>query len=158
MWITRRDIRVRCPVCNKFYGVYDHSPERIYRHLDTCETLFYDIDAATAEYVSDDRNHQSLESYDLQFNKEERGGVKAIAMNMWDLYCRATKAYIPGADEKIVFDRFHLMRHLIDAVDKVRKLEHQLLKEHGEQILRGTKYLRLWSHENIPDWRKEQFD
>ena len=29
-------IRARCPVCEKFYSVYDHSPERVYRHLDTC--------------------------------------------------------------------------------------------------------------------------
>ena len=30
-------IRVRCPECNQFCGVYDHSLERVYRHLDTCE-------------------------------------------------------------------------------------------------------------------------
>ena len=31
------DIRVRCPVCDQFYGLYDHAPERVYRHLDTCQ-------------------------------------------------------------------------------------------------------------------------
>ncbi len=31
-----KGIRVRCPECECFYGVYDHAPERVYRHLDTC--------------------------------------------------------------------------------------------------------------------------
>lgn len=35
------DIRVRCPECEEFYGMYDHAPERIYRHLDTCQMKTY---------------------------------------------------------------------------------------------------------------------
>ena len=36
-----RDIQVRCPVCGKYYGIYDHAPERIYRHLNTCQMETY---------------------------------------------------------------------------------------------------------------------
>ena len=36
-----KDIRVRCPECGEFYGMYDHAPERIYRHLDTCQMKTY---------------------------------------------------------------------------------------------------------------------
>ena len=50
------------------------------------------------------------------------------------------------------------MRHVIDAVDQVRKDGHRLLKETGDQVLKGTKYIWLYSHGNIPDWRKEQFE
>jgi transposase len=35
------DIRVRCPECGKFYGMYDHAPERVYRHLNTCQMQTY---------------------------------------------------------------------------------------------------------------------
>ena len=35
------DIRVRCPVCDTLYGLYDHAPERVYRHLNTCQMLTY---------------------------------------------------------------------------------------------------------------------
>ena len=34
-------IQVRCPECEKFFGIYDHSPERVYRHLDTCQMQTY---------------------------------------------------------------------------------------------------------------------
>jgi len=79
--------------------------------------LVYTIDAATVEYVCDDRKQESLESYYQQFAANELKKVKAIAMDMWEPFIKATKAYVPGADEKIVFDRFHVMRHVIDAVD-----------------------------------------
>ena len=79
-------------------------------------------------------------------------------MDMWDPYIAATKAYVPKADKKIVFDRFHVMRHVLEAVDKVRKTEHHLLRERGEETLKGTKYLWLWSQENIPFWRQEEFE
>jgi transposase len=36
-----KDIQVRCPECGKFYGMYDHAPERVYRHLDTCQMKTY---------------------------------------------------------------------------------------------------------------------
>jgi transposase len=79
-------------------------------------------------------------------------------MDMWDPYIAATRAYIPDAKSKIVFDRYHVMKYVVDAVDKVRKQEHAELKEDGCEMLKGTKYLFLWSQENIPEWRREEFD
>lgn len=252
-------IRVRCPDCNTFYGLYDHGPERVFRHLDTCqmqtfihvrlprvncpehgvkqidpqfgesgsemtfafesfvlrvaaecnieatgrlcglswdqcwnaleravargqrrkvhripvrigvdeksiarghkyETLVYDLDAGTVEYVGDDRGQQSLERYYRQFTLDELDQVKSVAMDMWDPFIAATRAHIPDAGNKIVFDRFHIMGHVLDAVDKVRKSEHRQLHEVGDEILKGTKYLWLWSQENVPQWRKEEFE
>lgn len=254
-----RGIRVRCPECGTFYGIYDHAPERVYRHLNTCqmetyihvrpprvncpvhgvkqidsevgengsdmtyafeslvirvaqecsieatarlcglswdrgwnaleravdrgrarkehripsrigvdeksiakghkyESLVYDIDAGTVEFVWDDRGQESLESYYQQFTKKELSGVKAVAMDMWDPYIAATKAYVRDAAEKIVFDRFHVMKHVLAAVDEVRKSEHRELSESGEQTLKGTRYLWLWSVENIPLWRRGEFE
>jgi transposase len=102
------------------------------------ESLVYDIDAGTVEYVCDDRKQESLESYYKQFSREELSQIEAVAMDMWDPYIAATKAYVPDADKKIVFDRFHVMRHVLDAVDKVRKNEHRQLNEIGEQTLNLT--------------------
>jgi transposase len=122
------------------------------------ESLVYDLDGGTVEYVSDDRGQASLESYYRQFRKEELAGVEAVAMDMWDPYIAATKAYVPDAKKKIVFDRFHVMGQVLKAVDKVRTVEHKQLSQQGEEVLKGTKYLWLWSEENIPLWRREEFD
>ncbi|MFQ5561523.1 MAG: ISL3 family transposase [Nitrospinota bacterium] len=122
------------------------------------ETLVYNIDAGTVEYVCDNRKQESLESYYKQFKEQERKAVKAVAMDMWDPYIAATRAFIPHANKKIVFDRFHVMRHVLEAVDKVRKIEHGILKEQGNEILKGSKYLWLWSIENLPEYRQKEFE
>jgi len=122
------------------------------------ETLVYDIDAGTVEAVLDNREQNSLEQYYEGFTQAERSAVKSVAMDMWDPYIAATKSYIPEAEKKIVFDRFHVMCHVLDAVDKVRKQENQALLEQDVDLLKGTKYLWLWSEENIPAYRKAEFE
>jgi len=47
------------------------------------------------------------------------------------------------ADRKIVFDKFHIAKHLHDAVDQVRKAEHRTLQRAHDDRLTGTKYLWL---------------
>ena len=46
-------------------------------------------------------------------------------MDMWEPYIGATRDGLPNGDEKIVFDRFHIMREMTKAVDTVRKQEHR---------------------------------
>jgi len=119
--------------------------------------LVYDIDAGTVEFVGDERTQEALESYYRQFTPEELAGIEAVAMDMWDPFIAATRKHVPDAAKKIVFDRFHVMRHVLEAVDQVRKSEHRQLSDSGESPLKGTKYLWLWSPKNMPAWRQEEF-
>ena len=122
------------------------------------ETLVYNIDQGTVEAVMDDREQASLEAYYRRFSPEERAQVKAVAMDMWDPYIAATKAYIPDAASKIVFDRYHVVRMVTKAVDTVRKEEHKELLADKNDMLKGTKYLWLWNTENIPEYRRLEFE
>ena len=40
---------------------------------------------------------------------------------------------------KLVFDKFHIAKHLHNAVDTVRKAEHRALKQAQDDRLTGTK-------------------
>lgn len=122
------------------------------------ESLVCDLDRGTVEYVVDEREQVSLESYYQQFSLKELSGIKAIAMDMWDPYIAATMAYVPGAEKKIVFDRYHITTQVTKAVDQIRRQENKELAERGDVRLKGTRYLWLWNEENIPEWRREQFE
>jgi transposase len=122
------------------------------------ESLVYDLDGGTVEYVCDDRKQESLESYYKMFTPEELATVRVITMDMWDPFIAATRAHVPHAEKKIVFDRFHAMRYAVNAVDEVRKQEHSTLRKSGDDTLKGTKYLWLWSEENLPEYRQEEFE
>ena len=97
-------------------------------------------------------------AYYLQFTKEELASVRSITMDMWKAYIGATKLCVPGADSKIVFDKFHVMRYVVNAVDTVRKQEHEALMKAGNPILTGTKYLWLWNPDNMPNARVPELE
>ena len=50
------------------------------------------------------------------------------------------REHLPGADGKIVFDKFHIAQHLGGAVDKVRRKENKILRADGDDTLVGTRY------------------
>ncbi len=61
-------------------------------------------------------------------------------------------AHVPGADNKIAFDKFHVAQHLGDAVDKVRRSEHKaLLADQGGSLLTKSRYLWLQHPDNMTD-------
>jgi transposase len=119
------------------------------------ETLVCDLDTGT---VVDIVTQASLEAYFHQFTRKELAGIEAIAMDMWEPYILATHACVPGAARKIVFDRYHATRYLRAAVDQVRRQEHNALAVQGDERLKGTRYLWLWNEENVPEWRRAEFE
>ncbi len=92
-------------------------------------TLVTDLDAGTVEYIADERTTASLDGYFEPLSVEQRASISAVAMVMWQPYVNSVLAHLPGASDKIVFDRFHIMGYLGKAVDTVRKGEHKALRE-----------------------------
>jgi transposase len=86
-----------------------------------------------------------------RFGGSELTGIKAVAMDMWEPDVQATLDHVPLAGGKIVFDRFHIMKLMNEAVDQVRRSEHRELKAAGDETLTGTKHLWLYAQENLPE-------
>jgi transposase len=107
--------------------------------------------------IAEDRRQESLEGYYTGLTQDQLAGIEAVAMDMWEPYIQATRAQVPDADTKIVFDRFHIMGHVGKAVDTVRKQEHRALMAAGDETLKGSKYLWLYSWENVPERRRDEF-
>jgi transposase len=119
--------------------------------------LVSDLDRGTVEFIADDRKKTSVDAYYELLKPSQLAGIQAIAMDMWDPFIISTWKYVPDAGRKIVFDRFHVMQHMTKAVDDVRKVEHRRLLEEGDNTLKRTKYLWLFSEENLPDHYVEWF-
>jgi transposase len=87
---------------------------------------------------------RTRESVDAHFSAQpahEREVVHMVAMDMWRPYMDAAARWLPNA--AVCFDRFHVAKHLGDAVNTVRKAEHKRLRAGGDRTLVGTKYLWL---------------
>jgi transposase len=134
-------------------GVDEKAVAKRHRYV----TLVSDLDRGTVEFIAFDRKKASLDAYFDSLSVRQKAGIQAVAMDMWEPFFTSTVKHLPKAEAKIVFDRFHIMKHMIQAVDHVRKAEHRRLKAEGDETLSRTKYLWLFSAENLPEKHAERF-
>jgi transposase len=70
---------------------------------------------------------------------EQLRAIDAIAMDMWEPYVLSMLESMSLGREKMVFDKFHIMKKMDKGVDKVRKEEHRALMALGSNTLSKTK-------------------
>lgn len=121
-------------------------------------TLVCDVEASTVEYVAEDRRMESLDGYFRSFRAAELEGIRAIAMDMWPPYISSTLKHVPGARDKIVFDPYHIISYMNEAVDDVRKREHREYRARGDETLARSRYLWLYAQEKLPQKHQERFE
>jgi hypothetical protein len=131
-------------------GVDEKAIAKRHRYL----TVVADLAQSRVLYLAEDRKEASLDGFWATLTPPQRDGIEAISMDMWEPYIQSTRAHLEEADGKIVFDQFHVAKHLHDAVDHVRRAEHRALKQADDRRLTGTKYLWLMPPtERTPDQR-----
>jgi transposase len=121
-------------------------------------TLLYDLDRSTVEVISEGHDTAAADACFSELSPSQIDSIEAIAMDMSAAYVKSAKANIPLAEEKIVHDRFHVMKLATEAVDKVRRQEHRELKKEDDRRLTGTKFLWIKSQENLTDKQQSLFD
>ena len=126
-------------------GVDETSFRRRYEYV----TVVCDLDRARVLHVADGHGEASLAGFYQELGPARCAGLAVVAMDMWRPYIAATRQYVPDAERRIAFDKFHVIRLLVDAVDQVRRAEQRRLRAQGEPILVGTKYWWLTRRERL---------
>ena len=119
-------------------------------------SVMTDIDESRVLEVSRGHDEEAANELWDTLSQEQKDNVAAVAMDMWQAFENSAVRHVPKAD--IVHDRFHISKHLNEAVDKVRRQEHKALKKDGDETLKGTKQLWLFNPENISDAHWEEFE
>ena len=83
-------------------------------------TVINDLDGKVV-YVADGRTKESLEKFYNTFDSEQLAQVHTVAMDMWEPYISVTTQYVPDAENKIAFDKFHIAGHLGTPLTKCRE-------------------------------------
>lgn len=82
---------------------------------------------------------------------KQQESVKTISMDMWQAFMATAKEELPQAE--IVHDKFHLIKYLNEAIDKVRRRE---VKTHTQ--LKHSRYAMLKNEENLTDKQRIKFE
>jgi transposase len=117
-------------------GIDEKAYKKGHRYL----TLVYDHANSRVLYVGDERKEASLQGFWDILTDDQKAGIEAVSMDMWDPFVNSVRANVPNADEKIVFDKYHIASHLGNAVDRVRRGENKKLRSEGDDRLVGSKY------------------
>jgi transposase len=151
---VRRGLARRSTEVVAFLGIDEKSFQKGHDYV----TVVCDLSAARVLFVGEGRYTDSLNAFYQGLTPDQLAGIKAVAMDMWDPYVRATLRYVPDAHDKIVFDKFHIAKHLNEAVDKVRRAEHKKLSDQGDDRLKGTKYQWLKNPVNFTRKKWQEFE
>ena len=114
--------------------------EKAFRKGHKYLTIVNDLTQNRVLYVAEDRKRESLDGFWKTLSEEQRQGIEAVAMDMWDPYVDSVRAHVADAAGKMVFDKFHVAQHLGQAVDEVRRKENKELRAKGDERLVGTRY------------------
>ena len=98
-------------------------------------------------FGGEDRSEASMNQFYAWLGKKKSSYLRLAVMDMWKPFRLATHAHAPQA--AILFDKFHIMRHLGEALDKVRKAEYARLGGKDRRFIKGQKYTLLSRHENL---------
>jgi transposase len=110
-------------------------------------TVVLDYETGRVVWLGKDRTTDTLEEFFNGMNREQKDGLKAIAMDMWDPYIKAVRKSAPHV--KIIFDLFHVVHAFNKVIDKVRIEEFKKAEKSDREIYKGAKYLLLANRKNI---------
>lgn len=106
-------------------------------------------ETGTVQHISPGRKKGDLIEYFAPLSSEQKVTFEAVTMDMASPYISAALQEIPGALDKIAFDKFNVAKLLGDAVDEVRRQEHKALQTKGLSDLTGTKHFWLTNRSNL---------
>src|SRR5262249_57195122 len=67
-------------------------------------------------------------------------------VDVWEPCVQGLRVHLPNA--RIVYDKFHVLRHATDAVDETRRAEFFRKRGEARALVRGKRWLllRSWTH------------
>ncbi|WP_297337319.1 ISL3 family transposase [Algoriphagus sp.] len=134
--------------------VFDHLSidEKSFKKGHNYVTVLSHPDSGCVIDVEEDRTKETCKKLlNKSLTEKQLEGVSAISMDMWQAYMQTAQEILPNA--AIVHDRFHLVKYLNEAIDKVRRSE---VKNH--QDLKNSRYVLLKNPENLTEKQRFHFE
>ena len=129
-------------------GVDEIQWQRGHRYL----TLVYQIEGGMKRllWVAEERTEESLRGFFKILTDEVRGSIRFVCSDMWQPYLNVIAEQVRQAVH--VLDRFHIMKKMNEAIDKVRRSETRQLEEDGyEAVLKHSRWCLLKRPENLTE-------
>lgn len=108
-----------------------------------------DLDRQRPIWMSESpgRREEDLDKFFVELGPKRTARIKLAVMDMWKPFRNSTLAHATNA--RIVFDKFHILRHLADALDEIRRREYRRVNEKDRKFIKGQRYTLLSNQANL---------
>ena len=130
--------------------------EKSFRSGQSYISLLTDLDESRVLEVMEGCDQERAQALWQSLPAEQRRSIEAVALDMAPAFIAATQASVPQAE--LVHDKFHVAKHLNEAVDAVRRQEHKELLARGDETLTGSRQLWLFNPMNFSDEQAADFE
>jgi transposase len=131
-------------------GIDETSSKKGHKYV----TVVTDQDSGMILFATEGRDSETIKEFteeavrhDLQADE-----ITEVSMDMSPAFQKGANNYLPNA--QITFDRFHVMKLLNEALDKVRK-DEQNENPALRKMLKNSRYVWLKNRENLTDYQYE---
>jgi transposase len=119
-------------------------------------TVVRDLDLSKVIWVGLDRKEASLDAFFDELGWEKTLRIEVAVLDMWDPYIASLKSHCPHVD--IVFDKFHIVKYINDALDEVRRKEFAKASDDDRKDMKRKRFLILMREEDLNDTQRERLD
>jgi transposase len=108
-----------------------------------------DLDRRRPIWMSESpgRKEEALDKFFVELGAKRAARIKLAVMDMWEPFRTSTTAHAPNA--RILFDKFHIIKHLSDAMDDVRRREYWRVNKKDRKFIKGHRYTLLSNQANL---------
>lgn len=100
-------------------------------------------------WAGKDRKAKTLLRFFRKLGPERAAELEAVSLDMWEPYLSVVRK--KAAQARVIFDRFHVVWHLNQAVDETRRQLVRKLKGQARRDLKNTKFPLLKAKHNRTD-------
>lgn len=116
-------------------------------------TLFVDLQQRRTIFITEGKDNTTVERFaeDFEAHNGNVESIENVSCDMSPAFIKGVNKYLPNA--QITFDKFHILKIINEAVNRVRKEELATNK-----LLTGTKYIWLKNYNNLTVKQKETLE
>ena len=120
-------------------------------------TVVSNLETGEPLWFGRERKKQTLDQFfETQLSAFQRSAIRAACLDMWKPFRQSLEQWVPQC--RIVYDRFHILRHAGEAVDEVRRAEFFRKGGAVRDLVRGKRWLLLSSWLHLDRGRRRQLN
>jgi transposase len=93
------------------------------------------------------RQEVDMDMFFTALGVKKTKSIRLAVMDMWKAFRNSVNKHAPHA--KILFDKFHIIKHLSEAMDNVRREEYKRVSGSQRKFIKGQRYTLLSHWENL---------